>query len=1314
MEINKWKKKKEKSRCERNLTSVYFCCKELAEIYFNSERYDDALNEYNEMKQISIESGNKLDVGRADRMIGEICCEKGEFNKAIAHQKNHLSASRDEHDKVEEQRALATLGRTYFLLAESIVDNSSEVRVIALNEAKKFYMKSLEICDELKEDNVSSKQRMEMTGRLFLNIGLVLDCQNHYDDAINHMLKTVSICKKLDLWEDLYRTYSALGAIYQKHSKRQEALRTFELALNVAERFSNKVQFVCELLIQKADVLLDLPDLRGVRQALFKAYKLKPSNEVLKNEIERKLRTVAAMCEYEEKLTDLPPDSSFAERKQLYENMGDAASELNNYDLALSYYQLMLEYVQKSGNQKKDLIASYVSLAQTFKDNNQLSNALKYFKKELDLEERNSPEACKTMLNIAEIYQLQGNSDEMFVMYTEAKIISSKSNDVKLKKNVLKSLYDALLVYNRISEAEEIKRELSNLQLDILLESSDEEEENSHQFGSHICLENLSDEETAGTDTSKKEKLSRTRARYKGNIEKKNEKGESPLHVAAINGNASLAKRLIEQGHRVDVKDYSGWTPLHEACNHDHIEVVKILLDNKAPVNDRGGAHCDGVTPLLDAASNGSIDVIELLLNYGASPLMRTNKGETVLDCLSSWRERRYADLGIDLDSITSAHYDSVYSNLKQILEKAGQKLTSKDQLEQSYLHPSRNSATKQQSSSSFKNISLTEKKQPYQEKRESTAEEYQSTMKALRRKNNNENTVPLRTSRTTFPALLAEEDTVGDDWLEDDIDLKRPNKKRRTDEFILTGRNKENLFNRNPSTSSYVSDGEESIDLGKFDTIEDSSSDIDCLSYEIEDTTLLVDSIQKSDSSSTESYRGRLNKLTNLKKRQTSLLSNGIIKEKVSKINTNSNLHLQPNEQMNVAHIGTHQPSFSCIKVRIEDKTIVVPVQQNSYDSLSISWLAKEAADRYRKLEGSEPMLRLEMDDGGLLVGSDPLAILIGVSQIHAQVISWKVLSLTGLYKEACESASLHVDKELNEILEACQATGSASFDYMYLEHKQLTPIFHALSHHPPLQFLSIAGNNVSDNFVTELAECISKLTQLRSLDLSNINITFKGLEIICQVLKKHNALQMLEKLKLGYNPLGDCLRPLAELVSLVPRLRYLALPSVGLSSHSFSNFVQFTLEFLEVLDLSYNDIGGEGLTDILGRLEAQTVIELRLSRTGSQTVREIGFYLQHNTPLSLRALDLSYCPATQLEIDCLIKGVNMCRHIDKLTIDGLDQASLIMNELTVEELSVCGTNIITGAILPKQLKKLSLTSSVQENFPVNKGPFGLCKLSI
>lgn len=453
MEIQKWKKKKERAELERNKDSMYFACKELAEIYFNSEQYDLALQEYKEMEQISEGCGNRLDVGRANRMIGEVYCEKGEFDKAIRHQMKHLVISRDEGNQVEEQRALATLGRTYFLKAESIADSYSGARELALSEAKKYYIESLGVCNLLSERDVGQKQRMEMVARLFLNIGLVLDSQNQFQTAADYMQKAVNICKKLDLWEDLYRTYSALGAAYHRHSEKNLSIKTYDLALDVAERLSNKMTMMCEVLLLKADVLCDLPDLRGARQALLRAYKLRPPTPSLQVEVEKKLRIVAAMCECEEKLTELAPDSGDSERKKLYEEIGDAAAELNNFKLALTYYHLMLECVEKSGNEKKALIDSYISLAQTYKDDQQHMKALEYFKKELELEVPDSPEACKTLLNIAEVYQALGQRKEMFDTYNQAKLGALRSSDFKLKKSVLSSLHAALLEDNKISEA---------------------------------------------------------------------------------------------------------------------------------------------------------------------------------------------------------------------------------------------------------------------------------------------------------------------------------------------------------------------------------------------------------------------------------------------------------------------------------------------------------------------------------------------------------------------------------------------------------------------------------------------------------------------------------------------------------------------------------------------------------------------------------------------------------------------------------------------------------------------------------------------
>lgn len=51
---------------------------------------------------------------------------------------------------------------------------------------------------------------------------------------------------------------------------------------------------------------------------------------------------------------------------------------------------------------------------------------------------------------------------------------------------------------------------------------------------------------------------------------------------------------------------FSGWTPLHEACNLGYYDVAKVLIGAGAEVNTQG---LDDDTPLHDASSSGHKDV---------------------------------------------------------------------------------------------------------------------------------------------------------------------------------------------------------------------------------------------------------------------------------------------------------------------------------------------------------------------------------------------------------------------------------------------------------------------------------------------------------------------------------------------------------------------------------------------------------------------------------------------------------------------------------------------------------------------------------
>ena len=71
-------------------------------------------------------------------------------------------------------------------------------------------------------------------------------------------------------------------------------------------------------------------------------------------------------------------------------------------------------------------------------------------------------------------------------------------------------------------------------------------------------------------------------------ISKKNTKGETPLHTAAIRGSGRLVKQLLKMGADPNVQDNAEWSPLHEACNRGNLSVVKVLKEFGADLNLMG------------------------------------------------------------------------------------------------------------------------------------------------------------------------------------------------------------------------------------------------------------------------------------------------------------------------------------------------------------------------------------------------------------------------------------------------------------------------------------------------------------------------------------------------------------------------------------------------------------------------------------------------------------------------------------------------------------------------------------------------------
>ncbi|CAK1554100.1 unnamed protein product [Leptosia nina] len=115
--------------------------------------------------------------------------------------------------------------------------------------------------------------------------------------------------------------------------------------------------------------------------------------------------------------------------------------------------------------------------------------------------------------------------------------------------------------------------------------------------------------------------------------QQRNERGETPLHVAAIRGDHHQVKKLLARGQDPNVTDFAGWTPLHEACNYGWYHVVVILVDSGANVNAKG---LDDDTPLHDAATSGNLEMVQFLIENGAEPFVKNTKGKLPEDYADS------------------------------------------------------------------------------------------------------------------------------------------------------------------------------------------------------------------------------------------------------------------------------------------------------------------------------------------------------------------------------------------------------------------------------------------------------------------------------------------------------------------------------------------------------------------------------------------------------------------------------------------------------------------------------------------------------
>lgn len=116
---------------------------------------------------------------------------------------------------------------------------------------------------------------------------------------------------------------------------------------------------------------------------------------------------------------------------------------------------------------------------------------------------------------------------------------------------------------------------------------------------------------------------------------------DAQLLELAFDGQRDAIKTLLEKGADPMTKDGRGHTPLSEAAVQGHLEVVRCLLDWKAPIGcDPNAYGSDGRTALHRAAFQGHVLVVQLLLERGGDPRTKDRQAERPYDMASNEESR--------------------------------------------------------------------------------------------------------------------------------------------------------------------------------------------------------------------------------------------------------------------------------------------------------------------------------------------------------------------------------------------------------------------------------------------------------------------------------------------------------------------------------------------------------------------------------------------------------------------------------------------------------------------------------------------------
>ena len=1104
----------------------------------------------------------------------------------MVHSRKYLSIARRLQDAAEEQRALYVLGQAH-------MDSGS------LNNSLEYFQRSLNAVKAIPwSGEVGKAERGIMRARCLRNMASInwqLGKKEKFEEFFERARVELSQLDTKDRFEDLWGLYDEAANLTLVGDDLKTAKRYSDYSESSAKKVHGKRSRMCWFRSQvtKAKVALLQEQFEEAFSTLLSAYKQKVVSE-LDAVVENNVKMLAVVVKARDKM-QTNPGKGFTYLEEIADalcNYSEAPEKKKVLELAVKYYKKASERAKSEGVVEA-LPALNNSIAQTYMDCGDYSNAEAFFIKQLKYEECDPKAACQTYSNIASVRESLGKGFEVVLAVMQkwlqqaARLNEERNGEERIALQEMLKLHDR---FGRSGEAEKYRERLEEL-------GENSEELHSSQ-GSAVPADNFPEvdiEELKLSDATSGSSISRP-SRINSSLAGKNAKGETLLHKAAQDETkVGELVSLLERGAPLEATDHAGWTPLGDAAGNGNLEAVKILLKFGADINH---ASEEGLTPFVEACNTGNLEVAHYLLEQGAKVHLKSKTGlsglgrlrrlyaaETdpprlkTIEMLIGKVEATYGQLGLDLDVAVaeggeedspSLFGDSMPSpeRTRKVARSPMRRMVSVSPLRSpehtTHRSPSSSPIRRSLSPRQFCPSPSSSLPSPGP-----GPQQYREAMAGLQGFSRRGSDLPLCStqkrplaSRTNVPDDLA-------DWLEDDISAKK--KRPSVEQVASTGRKSDENRPPCPSIDITFSPPPREADIqrrqpaGSIESIHAAPNNKPAAAPEEK-------TMSKLNRKAATGFQPKINRIY-------TRAPSPLLEPHSAPVSSTS--HAPPTSLSTTA--TTSAGTISRVRVRVQDQLLLVPLAS---PHLTIGNLAQEAARRYcRARGGAEPVLCLSTSDGALLDAGDFVSDVVDAQDpiLIGKVESWITKTAEERYADFCSARSLTNFKNLHTKLSAIESSYEFRLQSSPLRNQQADAVLVALTSCPTLRCLTLNGCKLSDTCLPQLTACISSLPSLTSLDLSTNMFSMEALSSLASL-----SIPSLKSLDFSRNMLGD--RPIPDLTKAFPGLSKLSLKSCYLARPSIPG-----IEKLEYLDISLNQIAVTDLTNLISKLSRSQILQLR-----------------------------------------------------------------------------------------------------------------------